>query len=103
MINARQAPAELITPQEITAIMERAGTVTDIDRALEVAAEYISRNGAPADNREWHYICMLSNIYQAGRIQGIREQRAKQAAKGNHTHTHTHTQRLNLFRFRLAA
>lgn len=89
--NWREAPAELITPQEITAIMRRAGTIEDINRALAIAQEYINQNAAPAIKIERDLLCMLSNIYQAGRLQGIREQKAKYAAKGNHTHTHTHT------------
>lgn len=80
----REAPAELITPQEITAIMKRAGTVGDIERAAAIAREYIKVTGITTfkNDHALHYRCMLATIYQAGRIQGIREQKAKYANLG---------------------
>lgn len=73
-----QAPAELITPQEITDIMQRAGTVEDIMRAVNVAKAYIDRYQATEiDYSDYHFLCMLSNVYQCGRLQGIREQRTR--------------------------
>ena len=82
--NCRQAPAELITPQEITAIMKRAGTVGDIERAEAIEREYIKVTGITTFKNDpaLHYRCMLATIYQAGRIQGIREQKAKYADLG---------------------
>ena len=76
-------PAELITPQEITAIMQRAGTIDDIVRAQAVALEYIKQNNISPVSFSWDMLCVFSNIYQAGRLQGIREQKAKYASKQN--------------------
>ena len=75
-------PAELITAAEITEIMERATDIEDIYRARAVAEAYPVENKGTAAFlsvlfNEWDFMCLLSNVCQAGRIQGIREQRQK--------------------------
>ena len=80
-------PDLLIEPAEICDIMDRAGTLDDTERGLDVANEYMRRNGnfllLDGRNTEyaWHLHWMLAAVYQAGRIQGIREIRKQSAAK----------------------
>ena len=85
MQNGRKKPypKQLITAEEITAIMERSADVEDIRRSREVAKAYKARE-TDKENicltllwNDFDFMCMLSNIYQAGRIQGIREERLK--------------------------
>ena len=82
-------PDLLIEPAEICDIMERAGTLDDTERGLDVANEYIRRNGnfllldKGNSECEWHWHWMLAVIYQAGRLQGIREQRAQRRERVN--------------------
>lgn len=75
-------PEQLVTAEEVVAIMAKAGDVEDIRRAREVAEAYPAENKGTAAFlsvlfNEWDFMCLLSNVYQAGRIQGIREQRQK--------------------------
>ena len=80
-------PDELITPEEICDIMARAGTLDDAERGNAIASEYIQRNGefvllnSRNGESKWHWMWMCATIYEAGRLQGFRELRARSKAK----------------------
>lgn len=71
--NSKQPP-QLITPEEAVAISMRAGTTDEIYIAVAIAEEYERLNFAPND--KWYHIaCLYATLYEAGRLQGIREER----------------------------
>lgn len=75
-------PEQLVTAEEVVAIMAKAGDTEDIRRAIEVAEAYPVENKGTAAFlsvlfNDFEFMRLLSNVYQAGRIQGIREQRQK--------------------------
>lgn len=71
---------ELIAPQEAAALSAKFGTTDDIFRAEEIYNEFLKLKGAENDTR-WKFLCAISTIYIAGRIQGIREERRKKRDK----------------------
>ena len=69
---------ELITPEEIVSITGRAGTIDSINRARDIEQAFLELNkGSDCSGNKWTYYCLLSAIYDGGRIQGIREERAR--------------------------
>lgn len=73
---------ELITPEEIVSITGRAGTIDSVDRARDIEQAFFELNkGKACNDSKWAYYCLLSAIYDGGRIQGIREERARQREK----------------------
>lgn len=54
--------------------------LADMYTAIELAGAYSTLKGAGRDPR-WDAKAMLWFIYDAGRVQGIREERAKRKAK----------------------
>ena len=69
----------LISPQEAITIARKFGTVDTIDIALELCKEWNSQTSTDiwTGHRDFSFMCMLSAIFDAGRIQGIREERQK--------------------------
>jgi len=81
----KKSPPELITAEEITAIMEEAGDTEDICRARAIALAYKPKEKHAKAILSicfemFDFACLLSNVYQAGRVQGIREERQKRRA-----------------------
>ena len=76
MLGENIAPT-LITPQEVAALREYI-TLDELQKAAAVA-----RALPPEDTGDLMYdhYCMLSAIYAAGRIQGIREERARRRSR----------------------
>lgn len=80
MIGRGNTP-QLITAEEAVAISLRAGTTEEIHRAVEIAAEYQKREPtliAERGDTFYRAACLYATIWEAGRIQGIREERSKQ-------------------------
>ena len=69
---------EMITAQEIVAICDKAGTIDSIDRARAIEQAFLELNKDDNTDSKWKYYCMLAAIYDGGRIQGIREEKARQ-------------------------
>ena len=76
MISKKGIPA-YITPEEAAQISRKAQTIDDIDTALSIKQAYMqlaaAENSALTDFDE---LKALAAVYQGGRIQGIREERA---------------------------
>lgn len=66
-------PQTLITPQEISALRKYI-TLDELQKAAEIVRALQLR---PSGDPESDYCCMLAAIYAVGRIQGIREERAR--------------------------
>lgn len=74
----------LISPQEAITIARKYGTVDTIDIALELYKEWNSQTSTDiwTGHRDFSFMCMLSTIFDAGRIQGIREERQHKQIRG---------------------
>lgn len=85
MISKKDTPV-YITPEEAAQISKKAQTVTDIDRALSIKQAFLqiiaAENGALTDFDE---LRALAAVYEGGRMQGEREERARR--KEQHTLT----------------
>ena len=66
---------QLCTAEEIIALAGYS-TTESINRAKEIYNKTIENGKGEADNL-WIFLTALSNIYDAGRTQGIREERLK--------------------------
>ena len=75
MTGKRQFP-ELITAAEAVKLGREEGTRESIDRAVQIVNEWQKAKQFP-DSPGYDYWCMLATIYDAGRIQGIREERKR--------------------------
>ncbi len=73
MLGKREAP-DMITAKEAVAISTKSGTIDEIYIAIEIIEEYERLNFAPND--KWYNMaCMYATLFEAGRIQGVREER----------------------------
>lgn len=80
---SNKRPEILTDPAETVKLYRSYGTTFDVNQAMAVAMEY-QRQVKPS-YREWRYktigdgdvLWMLGAIYEAGRLQGIREERRK--------------------------
>ncbi len=75
MIGKHGTINELINISEGIRISHTAGTSDDICRASEIYKAYVE--AYKSDDRLFTHLCALSAVYLTGRIQGIREERAK--------------------------
>lgn len=78
-MNGKQSPSELISPEEAINLFKYA----KIDEVYRVKALYATyRQYRKTDNDiSWYFMCLLSFVYDTGRVQGIREERAKTKTK----------------------
>ena len=76
MIGKNGSINELIDVAEGVRISHTAGTSDDICRAREIYNSYVEAYSDSSD-RLFTHVCALSAVYLTGRIQGIREERAK--------------------------
>ena len=74
--NAKRAFPELITPAEAVALSVKYGTAEAGARAIDIANEYQRQTEGERDRRD-----IAAAIYDAGRMQGIREERARRKAR----------------------
>ncbi len=68
-------PPLMIAPGEAIALFEHA-KLTEMYRAKDLYDAYIE-SGNQSSGTLWELISLLSFIYDTGRVQGIREERAK--------------------------
>ena len=66
---------QLCTAEEIIALAGYS-TITSMSRAKEIYSKTLENGKGEADNL-WIFLTALANIYDAGRTQGIREERLK--------------------------
>ena len=73
--------AELITPQEVLNL-SHTFTTQSIYLAKDIADLYEKENGmSHVKIDDWKFYCMISAIWEAGRINGIREERKAKISK----------------------
>lgn len=72
---------QLITPAEAMELFEYAG-VCEMYIAKDLHDFYRAKRGKDSDSL-WDMISLLSFIYDTGRVQGIREERAKRKERYN--------------------
>lgn len=66
-------PAELITPAEATAISMSGGVVESVYRAKAIYDTFLKAAAEREYTTDVAIMCALATVYDAGRIQGIRE------------------------------
>lgn len=84
MIGKKEVPI-MISAEEIVSICDNAGTIDSIDMAIAIEREFRKLESSQTCNdQKWNYYRMLATIYDAGRIQGIREERKRNHCKHSH-------------------
>lgn len=68
-----------LTPKEAAELLSF--TTTDIFEHTKGLYKYYIKNCANSGDSLWEYISILALMYNAGRVDGIREERARKAAK----------------------
>lgn len=68
-----------LTPKEAAELLNF--TTTDIFEHVKSLYDYYSKNCANSGDSLWEYISILALMYNSGRVDGIREERARKAAK----------------------
>lgn len=71
--NLKSQPSILVTVDEVVTLCRKYGTSETADFCYEVAKEWNKRSHQP--DSLFSQMCMLSCCFDAGRIQGIREER----------------------------
>ena len=76
-MTGKNIPPELISAKEAIEICLRAGTIDSIEKALPIFEGYKKEFSKECNGSETAFItaCALGTVYDAGRIQGIREER----------------------------
>jgi len=77
MISKTTAPL-LISAEEVAKLFKRAGTVGSVERAIAIQRAYSAISSYESSLES---LLVLGAIYDGGRIQGIREERAKRDTK----------------------
>lgn len=82
MGNFTKGIENLVTAEEIVELFRHQGTFDEIGNAKAIIEEWQRTSTSDsAKDGAWDFSLMIGCIYAAGRIQGIREERAKQAHK----------------------
>lgn len=76
----KELPPKLITEQEAVEL-NRFSTTEEIYRAQALYQAFRIACPIQSNDRQWEFMKMIAFIYGAGRLQGIREERAKRKAK----------------------
>lgn len=72
----RPTPGRLVDPEAFVSLYKHRATCEATYRAKEIQdAWFRLERGEP--DRTWVYMSMIGAIYEAGRLQGIREERRK--------------------------
>ena len=75
---AKPFPARMVNPKNFVELYKRIATCESLYRAEEIMDEWrIQKRSAPVNDPVFDYMSMLGAIYEAGRVQGIREERSK--------------------------
>lgn len=72
--------ALLITPAEAVRLSEQSNDFVPMGHSALEVAEYCSRHfheQYSGSDTDWNYFCMIQAVFNAGRIQGIREERSR--------------------------
>lgn len=80
----KKTPPVLVDIKEDTRVSREYGTIDTVDLALAIYNEALKpRDGAPESDDIFARCCALGAIFNVGRMQGIREERARR----RQTHT----------------
>lgn len=71
----KKMPEEMISTDEALKLFAYAGT-EEMHRVMDLYRAYRKTKGTAPDVL-WDLMCLLSFIYDTGRVQGIREERSK--------------------------
>ena len=78
LINSKSNIPELINPESFVMLYMRHATVDAMQKAKDIYDECIDQEGRWAAGDEyWDAMSILGAIYEAGRVQGKREERVK--------------------------
>lgn len=72
---------ELITKEEAVNICIRAGTSESVERSCAIYSAFIAEAHKRGYDDEFAVLFAMATVYDAGRIQGIREERKARLAK----------------------
>ena len=75
--NVKRNIPELITPAEAVSLTREYATSQEILAVIEIEREYRKHPERNAKNPRDLYMILLTTCYNAGRIQGIREERQR--------------------------
>lgn len=81
--NPKKPVTILFNPQEVVALSHKYSTTESMYAAFDVWAAWV-RDGHKKREADWELRCMLSAIFDAGRLQGIREERARRRKEAHH-------------------
>jgi len=70
----------LFTPAEVSRLTHSFGEIDDGYTASDVYNYYFQEHYDGRD-RKWHSFCALAAVYNAGRLQGVREERQRRKAR----------------------
>lgn len=73
-MQGKRTPPTMINPVETVELCLQYGTIDSGSIAVEIANRYEERT--PYTGR-YRLFCLLGTVYEAGRLQGIREERAR--------------------------
>ena len=78
LINKKsEAAPELVNPETFVTLYLRHATVGAMERARKIRAEYIRQDPWNDADPEWWFASMMGAVYEAGRMQGKREERER--------------------------
>lgn len=78
-MTGKNLPAQMITPKEALALFKYS-TLEEVYRSMDLYDAYKESNPYEDSDFQCELFRLLSFIYGAGRVQGIREERAKKSA-----------------------
>lgn len=68
---------ELVNPETFVPLYLHHATIGAIERARKIQEEYIRQDPWKDADPEWWFASMLGAVYEAGRVQGKREERER--------------------------
>ena len=78
LINKKsEATPELVNPETFVPLYLHHATIGAIERARKIQEEYIRQDPWKDADPEWWFASMLGAVYEAGRVQGKREERER--------------------------
>ena len=78
LINKKsEAAPELVNPETFVPLYLHHATIGAIERARKIQEEYIRQDPWKDADPEWWFASMLGAVYEAGRVQGKREERER--------------------------
>ena len=78
LINKKsEAVPELVNPETFVPLYLHHATIGAIERARKIQEEYIRQDPWKDADPEWWFASMLGAVYEAGRVQGKREERER--------------------------